>query len=200
MSPPAVRFCHGHARGSAAIPYQTCHRAQDRRGCQREDAHPQRIGGPLAPGSCQPIQEECAECGDADHLAELSDGHQQTAGIGRVLLPHGRAVLATNPAYRELFALSRPAPFRVRNVLWTLFAVPEPFCPLVFRESELPLMVAQLRGAYGRHVGEGASPTRRTTRRATTGYGRCASCVPEGPRGSARSGERGRETRNPAPW
>ncbi|MFF0061067.1 helix-turn-helix transcriptional regulator [Streptomyces sp. NPDC005279] len=65
-------------------------------------------------------------------------------------------VLATNRAYRELFALSRPEHFGIRNVLWTLFTVPEPSCPLVFREAELPLMVAQLRGAYGRHVGEPA--------------------------------------------
>lgn len=44
----------------------------------------------------------------------------------------------------------------VPNVLWTLFTVPEPGCPVVFRDSELPLMVATLRSAYGRHVGEPA--------------------------------------------
>ncbi|WP_405808320.1 MULTISPECIES: helix-turn-helix transcriptional regulator [unclassified Streptomyces] len=65
-------------------------------------------------------------------------------------------VLATNPAYRDLFALNRAEQFGIRNVLWTLFTLPEPACPVVFRDSELPLMVAQLRGAYGRHVGEPA--------------------------------------------
>ncbi len=43
---------------------------------------------------------------------------------------------------------------RVPNVLWSLFTVPERECPLVFRETELPIMVATMRGAYGRHVGE----------------------------------------------
>ncbi|WP_307663571.1 helix-turn-helix transcriptional regulator [Streptomyces sp. V1I1] len=64
-------------------------------------------------------------------------------------------ILATNAAYRDLFA-PRPEHLGIRNALWTLFTVAEPDCPLVFRESELPLMVAQLRGAYGRHVGEPA--------------------------------------------
>ncbi|MBT2505185.1 helix-turn-helix domain-containing protein [Streptomyces sp. ISL-98] len=62
-------------------------------------------------------------------------------------------VLATNAAYRHLFNVDLHEG-GVRNVLWVLFTVPEPACPLVFREAELPLMVAQLRGAYGRHVGE----------------------------------------------
>jgi transcriptional regulator with XRE-family HTH domain len=64
-------------------------------------------------------------------------------------------ILATNAAYRDLFA-PRPEHLGIRNALWTLFTVAEPDCPLAFRESELPLMVAQLRGAYGRHVGEQA--------------------------------------------
>ncbi len=48
-------------------------------------------------------------------------------------------MLATNPAYRELFAMD-PARTALRNVLWTLFVLPEPDCPVVFREAELPLM------------------------------------------------------------
>lgn len=65
-------------------------------------------------------------------------------------------ILATNPAYRELFELDSPKAHGVGNVLWALFTVSEASCPVVFRDSELPLMVAQLRGAYGRHVGEPA--------------------------------------------
>ncbi|WP_327356065.1 helix-turn-helix transcriptional regulator [Streptomyces sp. NBC_01304] len=65
-------------------------------------------------------------------------------------------VLATNPAYRDLFFPPPMGDSNRPNVLWGLFMVPEPSCPLVFRESELPVMVAQLRGAYGRHVGEPA--------------------------------------------
>ncbi len=65
-------------------------------------------------------------------------------------------ILATNPAYRDVFFVpeTRPAGGGVRNALWTLFTASEEDCPLVFRESELPVMVATLRAAYGRHVGE----------------------------------------------
>ncbi|MFD3522501.1 helix-turn-helix transcriptional regulator [Streptomyces sp. NPDC058653] len=65
-------------------------------------------------------------------------------------------ILAANAAYRDLFDVRALRAIGVRNVLWMLFAVPEPHCPLVFRETELPVMVATLRGAYGRHVGEPA--------------------------------------------
>ncbi|MFE0102966.1 helix-turn-helix transcriptional regulator [Streptomyces sp. NPDC059009] len=65
-------------------------------------------------------------------------------------------VLATNPAYRDLFAVQPAELMGVPNVLWSLFTVPEPVCPLVFRDAELPMMVATLRSAYGRHVGEPA--------------------------------------------
>ncbi|GAA2956046.1 hypothetical protein GCM10010446_46400 [Streptomyces enissocaesilis] len=36
----------------------------------------------------------------------------------------------------------------------TLLTAPGPDCPPVFRDEELPRAAAQLRGAYGRHVGE----------------------------------------------
>ncbi|MFE1955087.1 helix-turn-helix transcriptional regulator [Streptomyces sp. NPDC059524] len=65
-------------------------------------------------------------------------------------------LLAMNDAYRSLFILS-PATMGPRpNALWTLFVAPELTCPLVFREVELPMMVATLRSGYGRHVGEPA--------------------------------------------
>ncbi|MFE5910899.1 helix-turn-helix transcriptional regulator [Streptomyces wedmorensis] len=69
-------------------------------------------------------------------------------------------VLATNTMYERLLMQDGPGldtgPFGIRNVLWALFSVPDPRCPVVDRKRELPLMVAQLRGAYGRHVGEPA--------------------------------------------
>jgi hypothetical protein len=65
-------------------------------------------------------------------------------------------ILAANPPYRDLFFVPQTLDIGVPNVLWTLFTVPEPGCPVVFRDSELPLMVATLRSAYGRHVGEPA--------------------------------------------
>ncbi|KUN45850.1 XRE family transcriptional regulator [Streptomyces olivochromogenes] len=84
-------------------------------------------------------------------------------GIIDALDPHPAAVynsrydiLAANPPYRDLFFVPQTLDIGVPNVLWTLFTVPEPGCPVVFRDSELPLMVATLRSAYGRHVGEPA--------------------------------------------
>lgn len=65
-------------------------------------------------------------------------------------------ILAANAAYLDLFDLPALREIGVHNVLWMLFAVPEEDCPLVCREKELPVMVATLRGAYGRHVGEPA--------------------------------------------
>ncbi|GAB2843813.1 helix-turn-helix transcriptional regulator [Streptomyces deserti] len=64
-------------------------------------------------------------------------------------------ILATNGAYRDVFSFSGRTRFDgAPNALWTLFTEPEEDCPLVFRDEELPLMVATLRAAYGRHAGE----------------------------------------------
>lgn len=65
-------------------------------------------------------------------------------------------ILATNPAYRDLFFVPQLEVLGTPNVLWTLFIAPDPVCPLVFRDEELPVMVATLRSSYGRHVGEPA--------------------------------------------
>ncbi|RII08712.1 hypothetical protein DSC45_32540 [Streptomyces sp. YIM 130001] len=65
-------------------------------------------------------------------------------------------ILATNSAYRALFFVPLMADTAMANVLWALFTIPDDACPLVFRDAELPVMVAQLRGNYGTHVGEPA--------------------------------------------
>ncbi|MEU6550058.1 helix-turn-helix transcriptional regulator [Streptomyces sp. NPDC046915] len=65
-------------------------------------------------------------------------------------------ILATNPAYRDLFVVPDALGLAVPNVLWTMFVLPEEACPVVQRERELPMMVATLRSSYGRHVGEPA--------------------------------------------
>ncbi|MDQ0990875.1 helix-turn-helix transcriptional regulator [Streptomyces sp. V3I7] len=65
-------------------------------------------------------------------------------------------IVATNPAYRDLFLVTESLRLGVPNVLWTLFTTREECCPLLHRERELPLMVATLRSSYGRHVGEPA--------------------------------------------
>ncbi|APE21594.1 transcriptional regulator [Streptomyces venezuelae] len=113
------------------------------------------------------------------HLAEVPFEPERSAadvavvspeiqGILDALDPHPAVlynarydVLATNTMYERLFFPEGrddldTGPFGVRNVLWTLFSMPGPTCPVVDRKRELPLMVAQLRGAYGRHVGEPA--------------------------------------------
>ncbi|MFF4251831.1 helix-turn-helix transcriptional regulator [Streptomyces sp. NPDC001663] len=63
-------------------------------------------------------------------------------------------ILAANPVYRDLFHTEPIPPDRPANALWKLFTVPEDDCPLLFRETELPVMVATLRASYGLHAGE----------------------------------------------
>ncbi|MFJ6709794.1 helix-turn-helix transcriptional regulator [Streptomyces sp. NPDC091265] len=95
-------------------------------------------------------------------------------------------VLATNPAYRDLFGVPEMADTGVRNVLWALFTVPEKDCPVVHRTQELPLMVATLRGGYGRHTGEPAWETFIETLCAASPYfaqlWRSGDVAPPGPR------------------
>ncbi|MFI8851941.1 helix-turn-helix transcriptional regulator [Streptomyces sp. 891-h] len=64
-------------------------------------------------------------------------------------------VLAANSGYRRLFPVLDLVDQPERNVLWQQFvAMPPCCCALLNREAELSLMVATLRGTYGRHVGE----------------------------------------------
>lgn len=110
------------------------------------------------------------------HLAEVaySPGPQSdTVEVGEeiqsiidALDPHPAVVynarydvLATNPAYRDLFAVPETTRSGTRNVLWVLFTASEETCPVVHRSQELPLMVATLRNSYGRHAGEPAWET-----------------------------------------
>ncbi|XUL88079.1 helix-turn-helix transcriptional regulator [Streptomyces galilaeus] len=63
-------------------------------------------------------------------------------------------ILAANAPYRTVFWLEQLPPGPMANALWKLFTVPEEECPLLYRETELPVMVATLRSAYGVHTGE----------------------------------------------
>jgi transcriptional regulator with XRE-family HTH domain len=63
-------------------------------------------------------------------------------------------ILAANRVYRALFFTKPTLADRTPNALWRLFTASEEDCPLVFRETELPVMVATLRAAYGLHAGE----------------------------------------------
>ncbi|WP_405859469.1 helix-turn-helix transcriptional regulator [Streptomyces sp. NBC_01515] len=107
------------------------------------------------------------------HLAEVPYAHPREAtvqsvgpeiqGIFDALDPRPAVVynarydiLATNSPYRTVFWLEPLAPGPMPNALWKLFTVPEKECPLLYRETELPVMVATLRSAYGVHTGEPA--------------------------------------------
>ncbi|MGX1269910.1 helix-turn-helix transcriptional regulator [Streptomyces phaeoluteigriseus] len=64
-------------------------------------------------------------------------------------------ILAANTVYEDLFlAPTRASAGTPANALWTLFTVDEKDCPLLFRDEELPVMVATMRAAYGLHAGE----------------------------------------------
>jgi transcriptional regulator with XRE-family HTH domain len=63
-------------------------------------------------------------------------------------------ILAANAVYRALFTPDPLPADRPPNALWWLFTAREEECPLMFRETELPVMVATLRAAYGLHAGE----------------------------------------------
>jgi transcriptional regulator with XRE-family HTH domain len=65
-------------------------------------------------------------------------------------------LLAWNAAFAVLFPTVVGAPRAERNTLWLCFTHPACCHPYVNRADQLGRMVAQLRGAYGRHVGEPA--------------------------------------------
>ncbi|MEW1695023.1 helix-turn-helix transcriptional regulator [Streptomyces sp. NPDC091278] len=99
--------------------------------------------------------------------SDLPEVGRELQGILDALEPHPAVlynarydVLATNGVYERLFFRDGQeldtGPFGVRNALWALCSAPEAVCPVVDRRRELSLMVARLRGAYGRHVNERA--------------------------------------------
>jgi transcriptional regulator with XRE-family HTH domain len=63
-------------------------------------------------------------------------------------------VLAWNRPYELVFPSLTTKRYRYRNTLWATFAMPGCCHPFVNRAEEMPYMVATLRAAYGRHVGE----------------------------------------------
>jgi transcriptional regulator with XRE-family HTH domain len=65
-------------------------------------------------------------------------------------------VLAWNAAFAALFPSVVGAPPEDRNTLWLNFTHPACCHPYLNRADQLGMMVAQLRAAYGRHVGEPA--------------------------------------------
>jgi transcriptional regulator with XRE-family HTH domain len=95
-----------------------------------------------APADCPPITADIQ--GILDGLSPLP----------ATVLSERFDVLAWNDAYAAVWPGvigRRPAD---RNVLWLVFNFPDCCNPYVNRDEQLSTLVAQLRGAYGRHVGE----------------------------------------------
>ncbi|MCT9929296.1 helix-turn-helix transcriptional regulator [Planotetraspora sp. A-T 1434] len=65
-------------------------------------------------------------------------------------------LLAWNDAYAAIFSSFVRRSGCERNALWRIFTLPACCCPVVNRDEELPQMVATLRAAFARHVGEPA--------------------------------------------
>jgi transcriptional regulator with XRE-family HTH domain len=65
-------------------------------------------------------------------------------------------LLAWNAAYEALWPKVTGAAPAERNVLWQVFTYPDCCHPYVNRHEQVGMLVAQLRGAYGRHLGEPA--------------------------------------------
>ncbi|MER5639229.1 helix-turn-helix transcriptional regulator [Kitasatospora sp. NPDC002227] len=82
----------------------------------------------------------------------------QLAPLPAGVFNHRYDLLRHNAGYDALFpAATRPRlPSGRRNSMWCAFTAPECCSPFLNRDEELPRMVAVLRGAYGRHVGEPA--------------------------------------------
>ncbi len=65
-------------------------------------------------------------------------------------------LLAWNAPYQVLWPGVTGAAPGERNILWQCFTYPDCCHPYVNRHEQLAMLVAQLRGAYGRHLGEPA--------------------------------------------
>jgi transcriptional regulator with XRE-family HTH domain len=101
---------------------------------------------------------------DMPWVAESSNGHSlepETQTILDALLPLPAAayssrydLLANNAAYARLFPGLAHGHGLGRNVLWHLFTCHDCCTPFLNKDEELPLMVAQVRSAFGRHLGD----------------------------------------------
>ncbi len=95
---------------------------------------------------------------EAAQVAEVVPGIQQIldgfTGLPSALLNERFDLLAWNAAYAAVFPDVVSQPTCERNVLWLSFTFPSCCHPYPRCESQLRMLVAQLRAAYGRHVGE----------------------------------------------
>jgi transcriptional regulator with XRE-family HTH domain len=106
---------------------------------------PNAAGTPSGPGaSCEQVTAEVQEI--LDSLVPLPAS----------VLNERFDLLAWNAAYAAVWPGVIGAAPAERNVLWQCFMHPACCHPYVNRDGQLSTLVAQLRGAYGRHVGEPA--------------------------------------------
>ncbi len=118
----------------------------------------------------QPEREHLYRLADVPEAAAAADGAAQVAHVapemqrildGMTTLPASILnerfdLLAWNHAYAALFPGVVRQPACERNTLWLSFTH-APCChPYLNRDEQLGTLVAQLRAAYGRHVGEAA--------------------------------------------
>src|SRR5215475_1303003 len=118
----------------------------------------------------QPEREHLYRLADVPEAAAAADGSAQIAQVapelqqildGLTTLPacitnERFDILAWNHGYAALFPGVVRQPVCERNSLWLSFTY-APCChPYLNRDEQLGMLVAQLRAAYGRHVGEAA--------------------------------------------
>lgn len=136
-----------------------------------EQGRPINASGQVLDAVARTLRLDDAEREHLYHLAEVPysparEADAQTVGpevrgIIEALVPLPAVVynarydvLASNRAYQGVFPTIALARGPARNVLWQLFTMPPCCCTILNRDEEFPALVAQLRGAYGRHVGE----------------------------------------------
>jgi transcriptional regulator with XRE-family HTH domain len=89
----------------------------------------------------------------APELQRILDG---LAGLPASIMNERFDLLAWNAAYAALFPGVVRQPACERNTLWLTFTYAACCNPYLNRDEQVGMLVAQLRGAYGRHVGEPA--------------------------------------------
>jgi transcriptional regulator with XRE-family HTH domain len=109
---------------------------------------------------------------ECEHLYRLADMPWVAAPTGHSLEPETQIILdalsplpaaayssrfdllANNRAYAALFPGIAGARGIERNVLWHLFSCHDCCTPFLNKDEELPVMVAMVRTAFGRHLGD----------------------------------------------
>lgn len=117
-----------------------------------EREHLYRLAG--VPGATDGSEEPGEDCPGVP--ADVQGILDQLVPLPACVLNERFDLLAWNAAYAALWPGVVGARPGQRNVLWLNFTYPDCCHPYVNRDEQLPMLVAQLRGAYARHIGEPA--------------------------------------------